>query len=339
MARKQVGFGILGCGNIGGSHAQGITNAPSAKLIAVADALPERAQALAKQFGCKWYASLEALLADPRVEAVNVCTPSGLHADHGMTVAQAGRHVLLEKPMDRSLTKVNRLISYCAAHDLKLGCVFQSRFTEPVRTVKQAIDEGRLGRLVSASVEAMWYRTQEYYDSGAWRGTLALDGGCLWNQAIHYIDLLVWMLGTPKQVLSAHLATVDRRMEAESVGFAQVLFKNGAVGAIRATTVAYPGLPSRLEICGTKGTAILVDNELVLLAIEGEEPLSSTVTSAGASSDPLALGYSSHTDQIQDFAEAVRCDREPFVNGLEGRKVVKLLTDIYRVAGINSKRS
>ena len=332
----EVGFGILGCGNIGESHAQGIRNAPLAKLVAVADAAPERAKVLADKFGCKWYDSPEAMLQDGEVEAVNVCTPSGMHADHGLTVAQAGRHVLLEKPMDRNLAKVDRLIAYCREHHLKLGCVFQSRFTESVRQVKQAIDEGRLGRLVSASAEAMWYRSQEYYDSGAWRGTLALDGGCLWNQAIHYIDLLVWMLGKPKQVLSAHLATIERKMEAESLGFAQVLFENGAVGCIRATTVVHPGLPSRLEICGTKGTAVLLDNELVLLAIEGEESRgkAETQVGSGAAADPLALHYSSHTDQIQDFAEAIRSDREPFVNGIEGRRVVELLTMIYRAAGI-----
>ncbi|NIM05870.1 MAG: Gfo/Idh/MocA family oxidoreductase, partial [Armatimonadetes bacterium] len=197
MTSRQIGFGVLGCGVIGEFHCRAIKAAPAAKLVAVADVDPKRAQALAKKHGCSACNSLEEMLQWPDVEAVSICTPTGLHADQAMEAARQGRHVLLEKPMDRNLTKVNSLITYCRRKGLKLGCIFQYRCTEGARRLKQAIDEGRLGRLISGSVEVMWYRSPEYYESGLWRGTLALDGGCLWNQGVHSIDLLCWMLGKP----------------------------------------------------------------------------------------------------------------------------------------------
>jgi predicted dehydrogenase len=314
--------------------------APSARLAAVADVDLERAKALGEKHGCAWYDSLQEMLQSSEVEVVNVCIPSGLHADQGMEAAKEGRHVLLEKPMDRSLAKVNHLISYCRRKGLKLGCVFQCRFSDGPRRLKQAIDEGRLGRLLCGSAEVMWYRTPEYYKSAAWRGTLALDGGCLWNQAVHHIDLLCWLLGKPKKVISAHVATLAHEIEAEDLGIAQVLFRNGAVGLIRASTAAYPGLPGRLEICGTKGSAVLTGDELTYFAVEGqEEEKSEKKADAGAAASPSALDDSGHIAQIQDFAEAIIFDWPPFVDGNEGRASVKLLTEIYRVAGVRLRNA
>jgi len=338
VKRKAVGFGVLGCGVIGEFHCRAIGAAPSARLVAVADSEAARAKALGEKFGCAWYDSLEEMLQMPQVDVVNVCTPSGLHADQGMEAARAGRHLLLEKPMDRSLAKVNRLISYCRRRGVKLGAIFQCRFAEGPRRLKQVIDEGRLGRLVSGSAEVMWYRSQEYYDSAEWRGSLALDGGCLWNQAIHHVDLLCWMLGQPRRVLCAHVATMARKMEAEDFGVASVLFRNGAIGTLRASTAVYPGLPARLEICGTKGCAILTDQDLTHLQIEGaEEKTEERAAGAGCAAEAKALEIAAHAAQIQDFAEAVLFDRAPLVDGVEGRKAVKLLTEVYRLARVRRR--
>jgi len=337
---RQIGFGVLGCGVIGEFHAQAITEAPSARLIAVADADWARAKGVAEKFGCGWHESLEGLLENPEVEVVNVCTPSGFHADQAIQAAQAGRHVLVEKPLDRSLAKVNRLINYCKRQGLKLGCIFQCRFSEGARRIKEAVEEGRFGRLVSGSAETIWYRSQEYYDSADWRGTLALDGGCFWNQGVHYIDLLCWIMGEPRKVLWAYLATLAHEMEAEDFGVAQVLFRNGAVGTIRASTATYPGLPTRLEICGTKGCAVLANDLLTYFAVEGEEELTEEKeTGTGAAADARGAGYTGHVAQIQDYAEAVLYDRVPLVDGIEGRRAVKLLTEIYRVAGMRQPRT
>ena len=336
MARRQVGFAVLGCGMIGEFHAQSIRQVPGARLVAVADSDSTRAQTIATQHGCKWYDSLEELLADPAVEVVNICTPTGLHAEQGMAVAQAGRHVLIEKPLDRSLAKVNRLISTCHRQGVKLGCIFQYRFTEGPRRIKQAVEHGDFGRLISGSAEVMWNRSQEYYNSSSWRGTLALDGGCLWNQAVHYIDLLCWIMGRPKKVLAAHLATTVREIEAEDVGFAQLLFRSGAVGSIRATTAVAPGLPARLEICGTHGCATLTNGVITHFATTGDKGARTPEghVDSGAAGDAKALKAAGHIAQIEDFVEAVLLDRTPLVDGIEGRCAVKLLTEIYRLAGV-----
>ncbi len=338
--KKQVGFGVLGCGVIGDFHASAMKETPAARLAAVADVDEARAKKVAEKFGCRWYGSLEELLQDPEVEVADICTPSGMHADQGMQAARAGKHVLLEKPMDRNLQKANRLIAYCKRRELKLGVIFQNRFNQDTRRIKRAIDEGRFGRLLFGSAETMWYRSQEYYDGSAWRGTFDLDGGALWNQGVHFVDLLCWMLGDMKKVLCAHLATTSRKMETEDIGVAEVLFRNGAIGIVRATTAVHPGLPSRLEICGTKGSAVFVNNRLTHYGAEGEEGLQpqETATGAGAAADPKAAGFTGHVGQIQDFAEAVLHDRPPFVDGIEGRRAVKLLTEIYRVAGMEKKR-
>jgi len=335
MAKKQIKFGIVGCGVIGRFHAKAMAEAPAAKLVAVADIRPERARALAEKHACKWYGSLEEMLKNPEVEAVSVCTPSGLHAEHGMQSAKAGRHIIIEKPLDRDLAKVDRLAAYCKRKGLKMGGIFQYRTFEGARKVKQAIEEGRLGRLICGSAEIMWYRAQEYYDADEWRGTLALDGGCLWNQGIHFIDLLCWMLGEPKKVLFAKLDTLERKMEAEDFGVAAVEFKNGAIGMIRGTTLANPGLPARLEICGTKGVAVIHETNLVHFSIAGEkhEP----AADKGGSFYHKDVGYPSHIGLIQDFAEAILYDREPFISGMEGRRAVKLLTEIYKIAGIENR--
>jgi predicted dehydrogenase len=335
--KRQVGFGLLGCGGIGtAAHAKAISEVPNAKLVAAADIVPERAQAISKDYGCPWYASLEEMLKNPEVEVVDICTPTGLHAEHGIMAAKAGKHVLTEKPIDRDLAKVDKLIATCKRRGVKFGCIFQVRLTAAAQKIKQAIDKGQFGELLSGSAETMWFRGDDYYASGAWRGTLALDGGCMWNQGVHYIDLLCWMLGEPKKVLAASLATRARKIETEDIGSAQVLFRNGAVGTIRVATATYPGFPARLEICGTKGSAIMTDGVLTEFSVLGgkTEKTEAKKTGKSTASDALAVGFGGHAVQIKDFAEAILKNREPFVTGADGRRAVKLLTDIYRAAGM-----
>lgn len=336
--KKSVKVGLVGCGGMGSGHARCIhSDVPSAELVAVADIIPERAEKLAEKLGCKAYGSIEEMLkGSPEIDLVDICSPSGLHADQGLIAAKAGKHVIVEKPFDRSVAKAKKLIALCDRKGLKLGCIFQCRLTPDCMKVKKAIDDGKLGRIVTGTADTMWYRAQSYYDSDAWRGTIVLDGGCLWNQGVHMVDMLIWMLGDPKKVLFAELQTQERKMESEDIGLAAVQFKSGALGVIRATTLAYPGLATRVEICGTKGCAVLQDNRLVSLDYQGmkEETEKAKAAGKGGASDAMAISLTGHVGQLEDMAQAIMKNKEPFVSGKDALRAVKLLTEVYEVGGM-----
>ena len=333
----QVGFGIVGCGGIGPLHADALAEVEDGRLVAVCDVIPERAQKCAEKHNCRWYADYEQLLGDKEVQIVNICTPSGMHADMGIQAAKAGKHVLSEKPLDVRLDKADALIEACDKAGVRLGCIFQNRFNPAARKIKRAIDEGRFGQLVLGVADCIWYRAQSYYDSGEWRGTWALDRGCLCNQGVHFIDQLCWFMGDVKEVACADAPTLNRNIESEDLGVALLRFENGARGMIQATTLAYPGVSSRVVICGTQGSAAIDGGNLLMFKVEGEEeesPAASAHQSGPTTaSDPLANLPSGHAAQMIDMIEAIREDREPTVNGPEARRAIHALDLIYRAAG------
>jgi UDP-N-acetyl-2-amino-2-deoxyglucuronate dehydrogenase len=307
------------------------------KLVAVADIVPERAKAVADQYGIDAHGSLEELLARPDIDAVSICTPSGMHADHGIQVARAGKHVLVEKPMDVWVEKIDALAATCKAHGVTLGGIFQNRFPKAIQQVKNAIDDGWLGDIVFANGSCLWLRLQAYYDSGEWRGTWALDGGVLSNQGIHTIDRLLWLVGMQPTVQSAYCPTLARDMEAEDLGAALLRFPNGAAGIIQGTTLANPGMSTTVTICGTKGSVVIEDNRVVFFKAEGAPVDLVDVEqqgAGGAASDPSAIWGGAHAANINEFALAILEGREPWVTAAEARKAVQLLNDIYRVAGV-----
>jgi len=333
MSGDAVRFGLIGCGGIGKHHAKTIAALPDAVLVAVCDIRPERAQALAEQHGCAAYADYPAMLARDDVQVVNVCTPSGLHAEHGLAAAEAGKHVITEKPIDVVLEKVDRLIEACERSGRKLACIFQHRFDHAARRVKRALEEEKFGRLLFANASVKWFRAQSYYDSDQWRGTWKLDGGVLSNQAIHYLDQILWLMGDVEEITFAQIVTAARQMEAEDIAQATLRFKNGAWGSIQASTITWPGLPTRIEICGTSGAAVLEGDRLAFYRVEGEEEQIEAAGQASvASADPAIAALSGHDAQIADFIAALREDRDPFVTGREARRSLALLTDIYRKA-------
>jgi len=335
---EKIRFGIIGCGVIAPFHAEAIQELASAQLVAVADVIPARAQALGEKYGAAWHASLDDLLARPDIDAVSICTPSGLHADHGILAANAGKHVLSEKPLDVDVEKVDALIAACRAAGVTLGGIFQNRFARNAIKAKRIIEEGYLGEIVFANASCLWFRTQEYYDSGEWRGTWALDGGVLSNQGVHTLDRLVWLVGMQPEVVSAYCPTLQRDIEAEDMGVAMIKFPNGAGGSIQGATLANPGLQAEVIICGTKGSMRLESNDFTVLATEDPLPEALAVDTgkgaAGATADPAAIGIGGHVANIGEFVNAITEGREPCVNGAEGRKAVQLLNDIYRVAGV-----
>ena len=243
-------------------HAAAIATLPGARLVAVTDVAAGAAAAFAAARGCAAEPGLDQLLARPDVDVVCVCVPSGLHAEVGVRAALAGKHLVVEKPIDVTLAAADRLIEAARAAGVALTVISQHRFDPGLIELKRLLGDGALGRLVLAEASTKWYRTQAYYDSAAWRGTWAMDGGSLMNQGIHYVDLLRWCMG-PVTEVTAVCATQAHQVEVEDTALAIVRFGSGAVGTILSSTAAYPGFPQRLEITGTDGTVIVEDGRIV----------------------------------------------------------------------------
>lgn len=334
---KELGVGIIGCGTIAPNYAKSVAELPGARLVAVADIIPEKARKFAETHGAQaWYDDYRALLERDDVDLVCICTPSGLHGQIGIDAARAGKHVLTEKPMDVTLEQADRLIEACRSAGVKLGVVFQRRFAGISRAIKKAVEDGDLGKLILGDVYLKYYRGQEYYDQDAWRGTWALDGGgVLMNQGIHGIDLLQWFMG-PVASVYAHTATMARRIEAEDTAVAVVRFASGALGIIEGSTAVYPGLDHRIEISGEKGTILVEGEEIKRWEIAGDEQKKPVATwDIGVDKiarNPSIIGIGGHKLQIADMLDAIRNDREPAVNGEEGRKALAIILAIYRSA-------
>ena len=331
------GFGIVGTGVIAAMHAAAIATLPRARLAAVTDVADGAAAAFAVARGCAAEPGLDQLLTRPDVDVVCVCVPSGLHAEVGVRAARAGKHLVVEKPIDVTLAAADRLIEAARAAGVALTVISQHRFDPGLIELKRLLGDGALGRLVLAEASTKWYRTQAYYDSAAWRGTWAMDGGSLMNQGIHYVDLLRWCMG-PVAEVTAVCATQAHQVEVEDTALAIVRFGSGAVGTILSSTAAYPGFPQRLEITGTDGTVIVEDGRIVRRAF-GAQPTAAAVPGAvgalgghRAAADPAAIEVASHAAQIADLLAAVEEGRAPAVDGQAGRDALEIVRAVYESA-------
>ncbi len=326
------GFGIVGAGVIAALHAAAIARLPGARLVAVTDVADGAAAAFAGGRGCAAEPTLDTLLARADVDVVCVCVPSGLHADVGVRAARAGKHLVVEKPIDVTLAAADRLIEAAGAAGVALTVISQHRFDPGLIELRRLLDEGALGRLVLGEASTKWYRTQGYYDSAAWRGTWAMDGGSLMNQGVHYVDLLRWCMG-PVTEVTAVCATQAHQIEAEDTALAIVRFASGAVGTIMSSTAAFPGFPQRLEVTGTEGTVVVEDGRIVAGpgAEAGGEPPGAT-GAVGVAADPAAVEVASHAAQVADLLAAIEEGREPAVGGQEGRDALEIVCAVYESA-------
>ncbi|MDH7602644.1 MAG: Gfo/Idh/MocA family oxidoreductase [Armatimonadota bacterium] len=329
---ETVVFGIIGAGSVSSLHAAAIRNCPEAHLAAVADVCEERARKLAD--GAEVYTDYRRLLERRDIDAVCVCVPSGMHMPVCIDAANAGKHVLVEKPLEVTLEKADAIINACDKASVKLGVIFQVRFLPGVQAAKEAVSTGQLGKLVMGDAYVKWHRSQDYYDSSDWRGTWEMDGGgALMNQAIHHVDLLQWMMGPVDSIFGYTDTLVRERIEVEDTAAACLRFVNGAVGTIEACTSAKNGVPARLEIRGELGTIVLEDGKIALWDIEGVPlPELDLVDLGSGASDPKAITSVGHQAQIQDLARAIKENRQPVVDGREARKAVEIVTAIYRSA-------
>jgi UDP-N-acetyl-2-amino-2-deoxyglucuronate dehydrogenase len=324
------GFGIVGTGMIAAIHADAIATLPDARLVAVTSRSADAAAAFAAAHGCLAEPDLAALLARRDVEVVCVCVPSGLHAVIGVQAARAGKHLVVEKPIDVSLDAADRLIDAARTAGVALTVISQHRFEPGLVELKRLLDDGTLGRLVLGEASTKWYRPQAYYDNAAWRGTYAMGGGSLMNQGVHYVDLLRWCMGPPAEV-TAMCATQAHQIEVEDTALAIVRFASGALGTILSSTAAFPGFPQRLGITGTRGTIIVEDGRIVRpsLAADTDPTAPAADADRSAAAGPAALDIASHAAQLADVLDAVKAGREPAVSGQSGRDALEIVLAVY----------
>jgi predicted dehydrogenase len=337
------GFGIVGLGLIADFHAKAIQAISGGRgsLVACCSRSAEKAQGFSKKYGCTGYTDIDKFLAHPGLDIVSLCTPSGAHLEHSLAAARAGKHVIVEKPLEITPERCDKIIEACDKAKVSLAGIFQSRFSEVAGIVKKAVDQGRLGILVLGDAYVKWFRSQEYYDDGGWHGTQSLDGGgALINQSIHAIDLLQWFMG-PVESVQAFTGTLGhQRIEVEDNAVAALRFRNGAFGVIEGSTSVYPGFLKRIEISGTKGSVIL--EEETLKAWDFAEGLPEDVDirskfgagaeTGGGAADPAAISFEGHRRQFEEFISALEQGRSPLVDGREAKKAVEIIQAIYASA-------
>jgi UDP-N-acetyl-2-amino-2-deoxyglucuronate dehydrogenase len=336
-----LGFGIIGCGMIAKFHARAIAEVRGAKLVACFDAFPAAADRLAAETGCKAYHDLDQMLADPAVDVVTIGTPSGAHMEPAVAAAKAGKHVIVEKPLEITLSRCDKIIEACRKANVKLSAIFPSRFHTSSQMIRRALDEGRFGRLTMGDAYVKWFRPQSYYDSGAWRGTWKLDGGgALMNQAIHSVDLLTWFMGPAVEISAQTGLLAHERIAVEDTAVATIRFENGALGVIEASTAAFPGYLKRIEIHGSAGSAVMEEEDIVKWDFAKKRSRDEAIhkqmgekkSTGGGASDPAAIGHHGHTLQFRDVADAIAKNRDPVIDGVQGRRSVEIILAIYKAA-------
>jgi UDP-N-acetyl-2-amino-2-deoxyglucuronate dehydrogenase len=324
-------FALIGCGRIAPKHFGAIAKLPDARLACVCDIVPERAQQAGEQQGVPWYTDYRRMLEREQVDIVNICTESGNHAGVFDGVIGYRKHVIVEKPMALTLADADRMIEQAREHGVRLFVVKQNRFNAPIQLLKRAIDEGRFGKLVMATSRVRWHRTQDYYDQAPWRGTWRQDGGCITNQAIHYVDLLQWFMG-PVISVYAQSGTYLHRMEAEDAATAVWRFTNGAMGAFEATTCADPkDLEGSVTVLGEKGEVEIAGfavNQVRTWAFEDHQPIDDHALDASYVPDNV-YGFG-HEALFRSVLQSLDQGTPNMLEGPEGRKSLELVTAMYR---------
>jgi UDP-N-acetyl-2-amino-2-deoxyglucuronate dehydrogenase len=328
--QRRWAVAVAGCGSIGRMHIQSFQEL-GAKVVAVSSRRAEQARAVAEQEGCEHTTDAEALVRRPDVDLVAITSSSGSHARLTLAAIAAGKHVVVEKPMAMTPTDAGQMIAAAAARGVLLSVISQRRFEPVHQAVKRALDSGALGRLLMCEVTCPYFRTQEYYASADWRGTIADDGGALMNQSIHSVDLMLWMAGPAREVYG-RTATQTHRMEAEDLAVAIVHFASGAFGNVLASTSIRPGFLPCLNLYGEAGTIKLEGAQVTHWTVPG---LAAPVASGPASTavqGPQLASHEHHRAQLADVLSALSTGRPPAVTGDDGRRAVEFVDGVYRSA-------
>jgi len=335
MSTRELGFGFIGAGAIAHFHARAVAAAKGARSIGVVSRRRITADSFAKEHDLAFAGDdVAELLKQPGLDAVCITTPSALHLEPALAAIRAGKHLMIEKPLDHTVEGTDRILREAEQAGVRVGSIFQARFGDAARQLKAAIDAGRFGRMVLASCYVKWNRTTEYYTG--WKGRLSEDGGgAVINQAIHGVDLLQWFAGMPVEVFAWSTQRVHR-IESEDTAVAALKFGSGAFGTLEASTALWPGSARRIEICGENGSAVMEDDDITRwdfrVAQPEDERIRSTRESGAMGSGaaaPMAIKFEGHLRQIQDFIDGIREQRPFFIEGREARKAVALVRAIY----------
>ena len=335
-----LGIALIGAGAISNVHASIITESKSALLVGVFDQNTKRTTELSARYHTRAYNSLDELLSDPCVDVVELLTPGGARMEPALLCAQARKHIICEKPVEVTLARIDKMIEACSSAGVQLACILNNRWNPVYQRVHSCVQSGALGRLLLGDVSVKWYREPSYYLNSSWHGTYKLDGGgALMNQSIHFIDLLQWIMGSVSEVQSYTAKNLHTYIEAEDMAVVSLRFQNGALGSIIGTTAAYPGLYDRLEIHGSKGS-ILIENGHIARWEVNDDPMDSQTIAAlnnihmGNFSIPAALDITPHRKQLEETFRCLLNNQPVPVDGIEARKAVALILEIYHKAGV-----
>jgi UDP-N-acetyl-2-amino-2-deoxyglucuronate dehydrogenase len=338
MDMKTWNFGIIGAGLIADFHAKAIGDIPNAKLVGCCDKMPDKAKKLADKYGARTFENFQQMLDSDDIDIVTIATPSGFHAEPTIAAAEAGKHVICEKPLEITLERIDSMIVAHEKSGTYLGGIFPYRFNDMTEPIREAINSGRFGKITYAGIYVPWWRTDEYYKD-SWHGTWKLDGGgALMNQSIHMVDMLCDLM-PPIESVQAYTAALGHKIETEDTAAAAIRYTNGALGIIYGTTASYPGQFRRFEITGTKGTVINVENSITVWQFADEKPEDKEIlakfgqiSGGGGVSDPAAISYENHTRNFRAFLEALEAGENFWIDGREARKAVEVILAIYKSA-------
>ena len=338
---KELGFGILGAGLVAPFHAKSVKASKGGKLVAFCDTAKERVEKMAAEYGAKVYTSLDDMLRDPEIQVVNVCLPNHLHHAAVMKCAAAGRHVLTEKPPAMTLRETDEMVEACCKAKVKFGCTVQCRVRAAIQAIREAVAQGRFGKLLHADATMKWFRTTEYYHSDAWRSSRKSGAGVTVQHAFHYIDLLQYLMGPAKRVHARMSNLAHPSVKLEDTLLAFVDFQNGAQGVVEASTALWPGTDIRIEVNGVDGTAIMVGEKMTTWKFRDERPGDEATRKLGdasqgtAATGPTALGFADHAVVIQDMIDAVAANREVIIPVSSVRPTLEMVLAMYHSAAKN----
>ena len=331
-----LNFALVGCGRIAKRHSEllGFNEINGTKLVSVCDNVIDKANKIAEQFKVSAYQDMDEMMKSESIDVVVVLTPSGLHAEHVINLSKYGKHIMVEKPMALTVKDTENMIYACDLNNIKLFIIKQNRFNVPVVKLREALDAGRFGKLTMGTVRVRWARHQAYYDQDSWRGTWAMDGGVLTNQASHHVDMLEWMMGDVESVF-AKMTTALANVETEDTAIVTLKFENGALGIIEATTATRPtNLEGSISILGKHGTVVVggvAVNEMQTWVFEDEQEGDSNVLEEFSVNPPNVYGFG-HQAYYEHVVDCIVNKSANLVDGLQGRKSIELISAIYESA-------
>ncbi|MEX2600672.1 MAG: Gfo/Idh/MocA family oxidoreductase [Balneolaceae bacterium] len=338
MQQETFGIGIVGCGTISDTHAKAIRQSEAGVLLAACSRDKSRVDNFCSRHGGVPYSDYDSFLAHDGLDVVVICTPSGTHLEMGLAAADQGKHLIVEKPIEITLERGRQLVEYCNRAGVQLAVIYQNRFIPDVQQMKQALDLGEIGRAFMVDGAVKWFRDQEYYDRGGWRGTLDLDGGgAVINQSIHTIDLMVWMCGDVES-LHAYTGTYTHaNVEGEDNAVVSMKFADGSLGLFRASTSMVPPQERTIEIHGTEGTARLSGDRFSIIREDDAENSSAGSSGSGAASPLSGMSGDHHAMQYRSILESFRSGTVPELSGEESLRSLAVVEAIYQSSRLRQR--